>query len=188
MLDWLHRDTGLPVTINRCGLLLPGPEFALEINRTDIFSRLFRTLLKTGLAPHSFSRKPHRYQALPVDVAARFLAALALETRDGYARFHLLDSTNPTLDQMVEWVCRDRDIERLSYDLYYKQLSRDLQALGGSEREGTLFPVLDYWKRPTEGAVATTSCDQFEKKAREFGLSPRGLDEATFLRILESLT
>ena len=188
LMDWLHQDTGLPVTINRCGLLLPGSEFALEVNSMDIFSRLFRTLLKTGLAPHSFSRKPREYQALGVDVAARFLAALALETRDGFARYHLLGSANPTLDQMVEWACLDHSIERLPYDRYYKQLSRELQALGGSERERTLFPLLDYWKRPAEASGPVASREQFEKKAREFGLAPSGLDEASFLRILESLT
>ncbi len=187
LLDRLHKDTGLPVTVNRCGLLLPGREFSREVNRTDAFSRLFYTLLKTGLAPRSFYRKPRPYQALEVDFAASFLASLALQKAEGYARYHLLDSRCPSLDQMVDWACLSHSLDRLSYERFYQGLSRELKALPQKQRDLTLFPLLKYWSKPREASGTVVSHQRFEEKAKEFGLTPKGLDRVSFLRILDVL-
>ncbi|MCA9781479.1 MAG: hypothetical protein KC800_32400, partial [Candidatus Eremiobacteraeota bacterium] len=165
----------------------PYCSFPKETNNTDAFVRLFRGVVKTGLAPTSFYEVPRGYQALKVNVAAAFLAELALRTRDGQSRFHLLPPSCPTLDQMVNWACAKYSIERLPYSKFLQRFGTALRELDSDQRELSMLPLLSYWKQPIKRSTTEVGQAGFQAKAVEYGLNPTAIKQAEFLEILSNL-
>lgn len=188
LLDWFREDTGLPVTLWRCGLLLPGSEFSGEFNPEDAFFRMFYGMLKTGLAPESFYRRPSPYQALRVDVAASAIAAVALEPSEALDVYHLVPGeAGPNLDQILDWAQQEFALERLPYPEFFSRFKAALETLAEPERRRSPAPILEHWRKPFGPPRVTVDSRRFQEVIQRYGLAAPEVGPAEILPSLRKL-
>jgi fatty acid CoA ligase FadD9 len=195
LLEDLHEETGLPVTISRCSMILPHREFPGEHNASDLFCRLFFGILRTGLAPRSFYRGSgaRHYDGLPVDVVAGFLAELAIQPVRGLQRFHVSNAhwdDGVSLDRMVDWVGKDVPIERCPYGTFLARFQRALQELGEHDKRRSPLSMIDHWHQPLEvsRAKALVQSPRFHAEYKKlFGRETESLTEGYIRRSMAAV-
>lgn len=145
-----HDLCGLPVTVFRSTMILAHSEYAGQLNRQDMFSRLMFSVLATGVAPQSFYRGPGaHYDGLPVDFTAASVVRLGTS---GYRTFNLINSHDDgiSLDTFVDWLVEDgHAVERIaSYDSWLVRVEAALRALPESDRQRSILPLLHGFREP----------------------------------------
>ena len=168
LLEKFHQQSGLPVSISRSCLLLPHRSYPFEANHQDMFQALLRGVLESGSAPHTFYRddvKNPRFDGLPVDFVASFLAALCLHKPSEELKvFHVSNwgvGEDVSLDRLIDWVHRSEPIQRVEHSLFQERLEQAVGPLSARP-----------WMRPlAPGRVESQRFCQ-ELKQLELGLPP----------------
>ncbi|MFI1917106.1 thioester reductase domain-containing protein [Nocardia sp. NPDC020380] len=144
-----HDRYGLPVTVFRAGMILGHRKYSGQFNAADSFSRLFWSILRTGLAPQTFygstgaGTRPH-YDGLPADFVAEAVSELI--TDSGYATFHAANSHDDgvNLDSFVDWLnAAGHPITRIpDYREWLARFEQSLRALPEPQRQQSILPLL----------------------------------------------
>jgi fatty acid CoA ligase FadD9 len=192
----LETRTGVPVSVYRPSLIMPPRSFAGQLNADDMLTRLFQSLVVTGIAPRSFyaeAAAPHHFDGLPVDVAASDIAAVALATRDGYATYHVVDGhvdDGISIDTFVDWIQRaGYPVERIDdYTTWLRTFRERLQALGPAEQHHSALAGLGAWERPAarERGFDNTQLRDRLRSLGEVADMP-SIDEPSIRRYLENM-
>ncbi len=174
----LHQRCGIPVTVHRCGMVLPHRSLLGQINEDDNISRLLFGVITTGLAPASFYdpdfRLPRHFDGIPVDVVAATLAGITMQNFEGYRTFHVSNGhwdDGVSLDRIVDWVeSAGHPLVRIaSYDDWLARFTLALARLDLPLRRRSPLPLIERWAQPM-GAVAQLQLDNrgFREKLRAF--------------------
>ncbi|WP_394824858.1 thioester reductase domain-containing protein [Pendulispora albinea] len=155
-LQRLSERFGGPVDVFRCGMILAHSEAPGEINVDDMFSRLLVSLMATGIAPRSFYapefRESGRFHGLPVDFVAKSLTAIALQSHQGYATYHVVsdDEGSVSLDRIVDWVQeKGYPLERIDdYHRWYQTFGGRLERLDSKLRAESAYAIRHQWAHP----------------------------------------
>jgi fatty acid CoA ligase FadD9 len=165
LLEDLHRETGTPVTVSRCGLILPHRGFSTDGNLDDALSRMLYGIFKTGLAPTSFARV---WDGLPADTVASFVVGLARSRGEGIRRYHLSHPNGLCMDRLLEVAERSCRLRRLPYPEFLDQFKEHLQRLDPEERRASPLTLLGGWQAdpvPTSPLGTTEFRTQLESSS-----------------------
>jgi fatty acid CoA ligase FadD9 len=192
----LEARTGVPVSVFRPSMIMPPRSFAGQVNSDDLLTRLFQSLVLTGVAPGSFyadAVRPHHFDGLPVDVVASDIAAVALGTSAGYATYHVVDGhvdDGISLDTYVDWIARaGYPMKRIDdYATWLRTFRERLEALGPAEQHHSALAGLKAWERPTSGERGFDN-RQLRERLRSLGevADMPSIDEPTIRRYLENM-
>ena len=155
LLAQLHERHGVPVTIFRCGVLLPHREIANAVNARDAFHRLLDGIVTTRLAPRSFyagTGAPY-FGGVPVDLAASTIAAIATEPTTGIATYHVdePDRSDVTMDTFLDAIAEAGvAVERLAYADWYREFHAALAALPEPARSRSPLQIVGRWVNPSD--------------------------------------
>jgi fatty acid CoA ligase FadD9 len=158
----LERRTGVPVAVLRCSMIMPPRSFIGQVNAGDFLTRLFYSVVVTGLAPRSFyadgARAPH-FDGLPVDFVAHAIAAIGTERRGGFATYHVVNGHRDdgvSLDTMVDWIASAGYAvsRRDDHRTWFRAFRERLEALGPAEQQRSVLPILHRWETPLRGDLA----------------------------------
>lgn len=148
---------GVPVTVFRTGMILAHPDYAGQVNRSDMLTRLVWSVISVGLAPHSFymsyaedlqSNEPH-YDGLPADFVASTIANAPHTRADRHLVLNLYNSHNDgiSLDTFVDWlVAAGYKIERVPHADWLPRFENALQGLPDRQRHQSVLPILDAYR------------------------------------------
>ncbi|HWO62404.1 MAG TPA: thioester reductase domain-containing protein, partial [Umezawaea sp.] len=185
-----HERFGLSAIVFRSGMVLAHREQAGQINSADVFTRLFLSIVLTGVAPRSFYPNPGRapqYDGLPVDFTAAAVASLSERNRRGFATFNVVNPhrSDPSLDTFVDGlVDGGRPLRRLDhYRDWLTHVTASLRARPQHVQRQSLLPVLDAFDDPT--LVATPDplpADRFHAEVRASELGDVPHVDVSFLR------
>lgn len=125
LLRHAHEEFGLPVTVFRSDLVLAHPRFTGQLNVPDLFTRLLRAVVGTGLAPGSF-----------------------------YRTFHVMNPHEDgiSLDTCVDWLIEaGHPVTRVAdHHEWTERLSKALHRLPEVQRRESLLPLLSAFATPSE--------------------------------------
>lgn len=180
LLEAAHQQCGLPMTLSRCSSLLPHSRWA-EHNRQDMLVRLLFGVRRAAVAPSSFyGGRPQHYDGLPVDLVARFLAALTLNPEPGLRIYHVSNSNwndGISLDTFVARIDRSWPLEHLDYPAFWRRCEERWQALDAEEQRRSPLPLWEHWRRPATGSTHLDTTG-FAARLRELcGLEIPSLDD-----------
>jgi len=180
LLEAAHQQCGLPVTLSRCSALLPHSRWA-EHNRQDVLVRLLFGLRRAAIAPISFyAGSPQHYDGLPVDLVARFLAALTLTPEPGLRTYHVSNSNwndGVSIDTFAARISRSWPLEPLDYPTFWRRCEERWRKLDVEEQRRAPLPLWEHWRRPLTGAPRVDTA-RFAARLRELcGLAIPSLDE-----------
>jgi fatty acid CoA ligase FadD9 len=168
LLGDLARRTGLAVRVFRCSLLLP-PRARAESNPADVLTRLLGAVRAAGLAPPTFGAR--RVDGVPVDFAARALAALALAPGSG--TLHVASAGVP-LDRFVDALGVARAADHASW----------LAAVAPRLPP----PLLPFWERAAAAPPPRLDTTRLRAELAALGLEEvPALDEAYIAHAVRSL-
>lgn len=174
LLQDLERRTGVPVSVFRCSMIMPPRSFIGQVNAGDFLTRLFQSVVVTGLAPRSFyagttgrpggkaggdgTAKRH-FDGLPVDFVAQSIVAIGMQLRDGYLTTHVVNGYHDdgvSLDTMVDWItAAGYAVKRCDdYAAWLRAFRDKLEALGPAEQQRSVLPILHQWEQPIRGDLA----------------------------------
>ena len=149
MLEELHRRSGLPVSIIRCGNVAPHREHPAALNWADNTNRLLFSIVATGLAPETFyAGAPGRYDLVPLDAIVASITAIATAPERGIATYHATSDDEVTLDALVAWTASAVPLERLPYAAWFAALRERLDALPDALKTLTILPAIERWRAP----------------------------------------
>lgn len=195
LLEQLHERHGIPVSVFRCGMVLPHPSHAAQVNQVDSINRLLAALRDTGVAPSSFYTGDGRarYDGIPVDVVSASIAASAVAGDDGYRIYHVSNAqTEPaaSLDSFVDWMqSAGIALTRLPHPVWYAELLRRLEARAGGSRAASSLWWTARWQHPIDtGALAPIDTSAYRARlARLLGREVPAVDEAFIHHWMRSL-
>lgn len=153
------QQTGLPVSVYRCSMILPHAKLLGVVNRDDVFTRLLSSVVITGLAPGSFfpqGAKPVCYDGNAVDIVSGVVVAMVEAGEGGLQGYHVVNphlESGASLDDIVKYV-RSAGYAVASvedYAAWFSRFGETLAALPERERNRSLLPLLDTWQRPMRG-------------------------------------
>jgi len=197
--ELLARDfesrTGVPVSVFRCSMIMPPCAYVGPVNTTDFLTRLLESVIVTGIAPRSFYAEgaARHFDGLPVDVIARAIGAISVNTGAGFATYQAVNGHNydgVSLDTMVSWIQRaGYPLARIDdYEDWVKQLRARLVALSPVQQHRSMLPILHHWDRPSASEVLF---DNGRLRARLEALGEPAwlpdIDEHTLRRYLENM-
>jgi fatty acid CoA ligase FadD9 len=192
----LEARTGVPVSVFRPSMIMPPRSIAGQLNADDMLTRLFQSLVLTGVAPRSFyadAATRHHFDGLPVDVVASDIAAVALATRVGYATYHVVDGhvdDGISLDTFVDWIEHaGYPMKRVDdYATWLRTFRERLEALPRDEQQHSALAGLKAWERP---AALERGFDnrRFRERLGALGEASEmpSIDEAAIRRYLENM-
>ncbi|WP_433664565.1 carboxylic acid reductase [Nocardia sp. CA-128927] len=178
-----NEHYGLPVAVFRSDMILAHSYYAGQLNVTDMFTRLLLSLLITGVAPKSFyeldsdgDRQWAHYEGLPVDFTATAITTLGAIS----SGHHTFDVLNPhddgiSLDTFVDWLIdAGHPIRRLdAHDEWLSRLSTALHALPERQRQASVLPLLDAYRRPAApNAEMALPAKAFQTAVQAAGIGP----------------
>jgi fatty acid CoA ligase FadD9 len=160
LLGQLATRHGVPVSIFRCGVLLPHRAVPGEVNERDAFQRLLYGIAATGLAPRSFytpgaAVAPY-FGGIPVDVAAAVIAAVVLRGTAGLATYHVDEDERAgmSMDTLLDAMqAAGLAIERLPYDEWYRKFRDALAHLPDAARARSPWQIVQRWAAPIDPAA-----------------------------------
>jgi fatty acid CoA ligase FadD9 len=156
-----HDLCALPVAVFRSGMILAHTRYLGQLNLSDAFTRLIVSLLVTGMAPKSFYKtddhgdrvRPH-YDGLPVDFVAASIVTLGAQLVEGFHSFDVVDPHDDgvSLDTFIDWLTDEgRKVQRVdNYTDWLTRFETALQALPLKQRQHTVLPLLDAYRRPQQ--------------------------------------
>lgn len=163
LLQAAHQEADLPISVVRPALIMPDQELPGEFNPDDILSRLFYSIVVTGLAPASFP-PPHEHgfqlDGLPVDVLANALVASMMQGRPSASDHDVLHAgSGPTLslDALLSWIeSAGHSLRHLpDYEDWLTQVEKELATRPRDEQTRSLLGLAEAYR--TEPATASTS-------------------------------
>jgi fatty acid CoA ligase FadD9 len=180
LLEAAHQRCGLPITLSRCSALLPHSRWA-EHNRQDTLVRLLVGISRAAIAPVSFyAGRPQHLDGLPVDLVARFLAALSLNHETGRRTYHVSNSNwndGISLDTFVARMSRTWPLEHLDYPTFWRRSAERWRMRDVDEQRRSPLPLWEHWRRPLTGAPHLDTTE-FAARLRELcGLAIPSLDD-----------
>jgi fatty acid CoA ligase FadD9 len=142
-------------------MLLPPRGYVGQVNAGDFLTRLLHDVVVTGIAPRSFyaaSAAP-RFDGVPVDFAARSIAAIARATEPGASVFHVVagrKSEGVSLDTLVDWVAQaGYPVKRMvDHAAWIRAFQERLGGLREEDQQRSTLPILRMWERPIERTLA----------------------------------
>jgi fatty acid CoA ligase FadD9 len=148
MLEELHRRTGVPVSIIRCGNIAPHRDHP-ALNWADNTNRLLLGIVATGLAPETFHAA--RYDLVPLDAIVTAITAIATTPARGLSTVHATSDDEISLDTLVAWTeSAGVVIERLPYAAWFRTWRARLEALPDPLRGLSALPAIDRWQAPVD--------------------------------------
>ena len=168
-----HDLCGLPVSVFRCDMILAGTSYAGQLNMSDMFTRLFFSLVATGLAPRSFypldaegQRQRAHYDGLPVEFVAEAIAVLGAQVLEGFETYHVMNPHDDgiSLDVYVDWlVDAGYPIQRIdNFEDWLQRFETALNALPERQQQHSVLNILELRRsniepvEPTNAALAAT--------------------------------
>lgn len=149
----------VPITIYRCGTMLPHRDHPDVLNEGDTFTRLLYGVLKTGVAPVSFQahdRERSSAPPLPVDVVSSVITELACRAprAPSLRTFHVAGDDDVTLDTFIdEAIALGHPLERLTYEAWYAEFSRRLEELPEDEQRRAPAALLARFRTRRDGGL-----------------------------------
>src|SRR5580692_1728599 len=134
-------------------MMLAHRSYPEQINVEDTFTRLFFSVIATGLAPVSFfplasdgSRVRAHYDGLPVDFVARAITEMGLANSTGLTTYNVTNHADDgiSLDVFVDWIiAAGYPVERVEdYDEWLTRFEAKLSALPEEKRAASSLQVL----------------------------------------------
>jgi fatty acid CoA ligase FadD9 len=192
----LEERTGIPVSVFRPSMIMPPRSFGGQVNTDDLLTRLFQSLVLTGVAPSSFYAETatrHHFDGLPVDVVASDIAAVALATSAGYATYHTVDGhfgDGISLDTFVDWIQgAGYPLNRIDdYATWLRTFRERLEALDPAQQHHSALAGLKAWERPGFGQQGFDN-RRLRERLRSLGEPAElpSIDEPTIRRYLENM-
>ncbi|WP_040753929.1 carboxylic acid reductase [Nocardia transvalensis] len=154
-----HDLCGLPVAVFRSDMILAHSRYGGQFNLPDMFTRLFLSVLATGVAPKSFyeadaegNRQRAHYDGLPADFTAEAITTLGMRVGSGYETFDVLNPHDDGLglDEFIDWlIAAGHPIERIDdYGQWLSRFETALRALPEQQRQHSVLPLLHAYRRP----------------------------------------
>lgn len=178
-----HENFGLPVNVFRPNMILPHSQYRGQYNDTDMITRLLYSLVKTGLAPHSFyeldadgNRPRAHYDGLPVDFLAATMQELGSRPYSGVATYNMINGHDDgvSLDSFADWVeSAGFPIDRLNHQDWVQRFEGKLRNLSEEERQHSSLNILGYVERPQQPDVKLLSRAEFEQAVRSVSVGPK---------------
>jgi fatty acid CoA ligase FadD9 len=179
-----HDQSGLPVAVFRCDMILADSRYAGQLNVPDIFTRTILSVVATGIAPGSFyeldangNRQRAHYDGLPVDFIAEAIATLGAGVENGYQTFHVANPYDDGIgfDQYVDWLNEaGYPIQRIAdYNDWLQRFETAMRALPERQSQHSVLPLLHYYQhpeKPLRGALA--SAERFRATVQEAKVGP----------------
>ncbi|MET8765110.1 carboxylic acid reductase [Lentzea sp. NPDC004782] len=182
LLRHAHEEYDLPVAVFRSDLILAHPRYAGQLNLSDVFTRLLRSVLTTGLAPASFYRpapdgspQSAHFAGLPVDFVAKAISTLSTRV-SGYETYHVMNphDNGISLDTFVDWLIdAGHQVTRVEdYTEWVTRFGAALRGLPEAHQRQSLLPLLHAFDSPTEThAAPRLPTTRFTAALRQAGLS-----------------
>jgi fatty acid CoA ligase FadD9 len=179
-----HDQSGLPVAVFRCDMILADSRYAGQLNVPDIFTRTILSLVATGIAPGSFyeldangDRQRAHYDGLPVDFIAEAIATLGGEVADEYQTYHVANPYDDGIgfDQYVDWLNEaGYPVQRIAdYNDWLKRFETAMRALPERQSQHSVLPLLHYYQHPEKPLrAALASAERFHAAVREAKVGP----------------
>ena len=153
LLQAASQRFNLPVNVFRGDMMLAHRSYPEQINVEDTFTRLFFSVIATGLAPVSFfppasdgSRVRAHYDGLPVDFVARAITEMGLAHSTGLTTYNVTNHADDgiSLDVFVDWIiAAGYPVERVEdYDEWLTRFEAKLSALPEEKRAASSLQVL----------------------------------------------
>jgi fatty acid CoA ligase FadD9 len=179
-----HDQSGLPVAVFRCDMILADSRYAGQLNVPDIFTRTILSVVATGIGPRSFyeldangDRQRAHYDGLPVDFIAEAIATLGGQVIDEYQTYHVANPYDDGIgfDQYVDWLNEaGYPIQRIAdYNDWLKRFETAMRALPERQSQHSVLPLLHYYQhpeKPLRGALA--SAERFHAAVQEAKVGP----------------
>jgi fatty acid CoA ligase FadD9 len=175
-----HDRFGLPVANFRSDMILAHSRYRGQLNVPDMFTRWVYSLVRTGLAPHSFYRgaadRAH-YDGLPVDFTAASIIALGEAVTNGFHTYHVVNPHDDgiSMDDFVTWmIASGHAIQRIGdYDDWLGRFETALKALPEKERQQSFLPLVHQLRHPMPAVPgAAVSAARFHEAVRQIGVGP----------------
>jgi fatty acid CoA ligase FadD9 len=152
-----HDRFAMPARVFRPGMILPHRRYRGQVNVPDLLTRLFVSVILTGLAPRTFYAEGQgpraHFDGLPVDFIASAMVALSSAGQEDLATYQV---SNPhwddgiSLDTLMDWVASaGHPLERMEdHATWLAAFTARLQALPEAARRHSSLPLLHQWAEP----------------------------------------
>jgi fatty acid CoA ligase FadD9 len=179
-----HNRFGLPVNIYRGDMMLAHRRYKGQINVPDMITRLFYSIIMTGLAPESFyefepdarKAKAH-YDGLPVDFIAAAIVGSSSKAHRSIRTYNVQNHHSDdgvSLDSIVDWIeSAGYVVERVpDHAQWLQRFETKLSTLTEQQRQHSSLSVLGAWRRPHPAHPPQDGCVHFIAAVKELSCGP----------------
>ncbi|GAA1871906.1 thioester reductase domain-containing protein [Pseudonocardia ailaonensis] len=183
LLQDASRRFALPVNVFRGDMMLPHRTYRNQVNADDIVTRLFYSVIVTGLAPFSFyergddgRRSRAHYDGLPVDFIAATIAGVGERPGVGFRTFNVVNRADDglSLDTFVDWIeAAGYPMTRVDdYGTWLERFEATLRALPEAKRQPSSIQVLENLRRPLTTTREIPGSANFDAAVRSLPVGP----------------
>lgn len=182
-----NEQFDLPVNVFRGDMMLAHRHYQGQMNADDMFTRLFFSLIRCGVAPSSFYADAGRghYNGTPVDVVAACVAGAvdhspAAEDGAHHSKYAVYNIENYhyddgcSLDAFTDWIIEAGfPIEKIpDYEQWHRTFAQRLAALPEPLRQQSAYDILSTLRHPAKVEQHVVACDNFKALLKTLAVGP----------------